>query len=230
MTVFKVVTDQDVDGVTIVINPQTNKLEANIPPATASAVEIEEVTGITNYNDAFGNQAGQPFGITKAGTMYPITKVGRIKGTNWLVLQADGLLPSIPVGNNESSEEVVTELVNYNANSRSRNRVVSFVREGSVITGVTTKLIFNKPLPAGMSFDVSFTLQDTLVKTVTVVSNGQAEFTVTTGAIRYQHTDPHSEPSGSVEVNNEQNNVAGNTKYTVAREPVRWGMNFNSRP
>ena len=96
MTVLKVVTDQDVDGVTIVINPQTNKLEANIPPATANAVEIEEVTGITNYNDAFGNRTDKPFGITKAGTMYPITKVGRIKGTNWLVLQADGLLETDP--------------------------------------------------------------------------------------------------------------------------------------
>lgn len=98
MAVFKVVTDQDVDGVTIVINPKTNKLEANIPPATSSAVEIEEVTGITNYNDGRGNYVDAPFGITKGGATYPITKVGRIKGTDWLVLQADGLLGSITGG------------------------------------------------------------------------------------------------------------------------------------
>lgn len=222
MAVLKVVTDQDVDGVTIVINPQTNKLEAHVPPATASAVEIEEVTGITNYNDAFDNRVGQPFSITKGGATYPITKVGRIKGTNWLVLQADGLLPSIPVDNNESSESVVTELVQFNITAESDNGIVSFTRDGSVITGVTTKLISDKPLPVGMSFDVLFTLQDTLVKTVNVVSNGQAEFTVTTGAIRYQHTDPDSEPSGSIDVNNAQNYVTGNTKYAIIQPSIYW--------
>lgn len=98
MAVFKVVTDQDVDGVTIVINPQTNKLEANIPPATSGAVEIEEVTGITNYHDGWGNYIDQPFSIAKGGQQYPITKIGRIKGTNWLVLQADGLLGSTTGG------------------------------------------------------------------------------------------------------------------------------------
>lgn len=98
MAVFKVVTDQDVDGVTIVINPQTNKLEAHVPPATSSSVEIEEVTGITNYNDGGGNLVNQPFSITRGGATYPITKVGRIKGTDWLVLQADGLLGSTTGG------------------------------------------------------------------------------------------------------------------------------------
>lgn len=90
---MKVCQEIDVDNVTIIINPQ-NKLEAKIPTSTPSEVVIEEVTGITNYNDAFGTHSNAPFGITKGGQHYPITKVGRIAGTNWLVFQADNLFTS----------------------------------------------------------------------------------------------------------------------------------------
>lgn len=88
--VTKVVTANDVDNVTIVINGE-NKLQAKLPATTPSEVVIKEVTGITNYNDAFGTPSVAPFGITKGGQHYPITKVGRIVGTNWLVFQADNL-------------------------------------------------------------------------------------------------------------------------------------------
>lgn len=90
---MKVAQDIDVDGVTIVINPD-NKLECVAPSNNGStAVEIEEITGITNFHDGWGNYVYQPFGIGKDGQQYSITKLGRIKGTNWLVLQADGLMP-----------------------------------------------------------------------------------------------------------------------------------------
>ena len=57
----------------------------------AGTVEIEEVTGITDYRDGWGNSLDAPFRLSKDGTTYPINKVGRIKGTDWLVLQASGL-------------------------------------------------------------------------------------------------------------------------------------------
>lgn len=75
---MKVAQEIDVDGVTIIINPQ-NKLEAKIPPSTTGSVEIEELTGILNAT------------ITSNSQEYPVTKVGRVKGTNWLVFQADGM-------------------------------------------------------------------------------------------------------------------------------------------
>lgn len=114
---MKVCQEIDVDNVTIIINPQ-NKLEAKIPTNTASEVVIEEVTGITNYNDGWGNYLDQPFSITKDGQQYPITKVGRIKGTNWLVLQADGLIPTEtepvtpvqpPVTTNDWTADIICE-------------------------------------------------------------------------------------------------------------------------
>ena len=99
--VTKVVTDQDVDGVTIIINTE-NKLACATPASGGSTtVEIEEVTGITNYHDGTGNYVDQPFSIAKGGQQYPITKIGRIKGTNWLVLQADGLLGSTTGGDTD---------------------------------------------------------------------------------------------------------------------------------
>lgn len=92
---MKVAQEIDVDNVTIIINSE-NKLQAQMP-ANSGSVEIEEVTGITNYNDGWGNRTDAPFGITKGGQQYPITKVGRIAGTNWLVFQADGLIKDEPV-------------------------------------------------------------------------------------------------------------------------------------
>lgn len=88
---MKVAQEIDVDNVTIIINPQ-NKLEAKIPPSTPSEVVIEEVTGITNFSDSMGTYADAPFSINKGGQQYPITKVGRIVGTNWLVFQTDAPL------------------------------------------------------------------------------------------------------------------------------------------
>ena len=85
---MKVCQEIDVDNVTIIINPQ-NKLEAKIPTSTPSEVVIEEVTGITNFTDSRGNYSTAAFGVVKGGQQYPITKVGRIKGTNWLVFQTD---------------------------------------------------------------------------------------------------------------------------------------------
>lgn len=88
---MKVAQEIDVDNVTIIINSQ-NKLEAKIPTSTPSEVVIEEVTGITNFSDSTGNYADTPFKINKDGQQYPITKVGRIVGTNWLVFQTDAPL------------------------------------------------------------------------------------------------------------------------------------------
>lgn len=94
---MKVAQEIDVDNVTIIINPQ-NKLEAKIPTSTPSEVVIEEVTGITNFSDSMGNYADAPFSINKDGQQYPITKVGRIVGTNWLVFQtATPLVVDTPV-------------------------------------------------------------------------------------------------------------------------------------
>ena len=87
---MKVAQEIDVDGVTIIINTD-NKLEAKINTNTPSKVVIEEVTGITNYNDGWDNYVNAPFSITKGGQQYPITKVGRIAGTEWLVFLADNL-------------------------------------------------------------------------------------------------------------------------------------------
>ena len=91
---MRVAQNIDVDGVTIIINPD-NKLACATPANGGSTtVEIEEVTGITNYHDGWGNYINQPFSIAKGGQRYPITKIGRIKGTNWLVLQAGDLIPT----------------------------------------------------------------------------------------------------------------------------------------
>ena len=56
----------------------------------AGTVEIEEVA-LQGYADSNGGSVATPFQLSKGGTNYPINKVGRIKGTDWLVLQASGL-------------------------------------------------------------------------------------------------------------------------------------------
>lgn len=78
-----------VDGTTVKKKPDGTVYA--VQGAGAGSVEIEEVTGITNYYDGWGNTVDAPFQLSKDGTTYPITKVGRIKGTDWLVLQASGL-------------------------------------------------------------------------------------------------------------------------------------------
>lgn len=73
--VTKVVTEKDVDNVTIIVNAR-NQLE--------SQVVIEEVTGLT-----------MPVTLTKDGKAYPVTKVGKLTGTDWLVFQAEGLVEPV---------------------------------------------------------------------------------------------------------------------------------------
>lgn len=95
--VTKVVTDKDVDGVTIIINTE-NKLACATPASGGSTtVEIEELS----YREFIGSDDTiRPF-MSKLwvdNKEYPINKVGRIKGTNWLVFQADGLLGSTTGG------------------------------------------------------------------------------------------------------------------------------------
>lgn len=70
---MKVCQEIDVDNVTIVINSQNN-LE--------SRVVIEEVTGLT-----------MPVTLTKGGKKYPVSKVGKLAGTDWLVFQVQEFIP-----------------------------------------------------------------------------------------------------------------------------------------
>ena len=74
--VTKVVTENDVDNVTIVVNAR-NQLE--------SQVVIEEVAGLT-----------MPMTLTKDGKKHPVTKVGKLAGTDWLVFQVGGALETDP--------------------------------------------------------------------------------------------------------------------------------------
>lgn len=77
--VTKVVTEHDVDNVTIIINPQTNKLEAKLPDTTPSEVVIEEVPNVTPNNTV----------VTLDGMERRITKLGKVNGTEWLVFQLE---------------------------------------------------------------------------------------------------------------------------------------------
>lgn len=71
--VTKVVTEKDVDNVTIVVNAQ-NQLE--------SQVVIEEVADLS-----------MPVTLTKDGKAYPVSKVGKLTGTDWLVFQVQEYIP-----------------------------------------------------------------------------------------------------------------------------------------
>lgn len=77
-----------VDGTTVKKKPDGTVYA--VQGAGAGTVEIEEVV-LQGYADSMGNFADAPFQLSKDGTNYPINKVGRIKGTDWLVLQASGL-------------------------------------------------------------------------------------------------------------------------------------------
>lgn len=46
---------------------------------------LEIVEQVSNFHDGWGNWIDSPFGIRIAGQQYMIDRVGRIKGTNWLV-------------------------------------------------------------------------------------------------------------------------------------------------
>lgn len=74
---MQIIQNIDVDGITIKFNAQ-NKLEAQ--PVTQTIVqqvnvEIEEVTGTPDFI------------VTKDDKLYPVSKLGRIKDTDWLVFQ-----------------------------------------------------------------------------------------------------------------------------------------------
>lgn len=87
---MKVAQEIDVDNVTIIINSK-NKLEAKLPTNSTNSVVIEEITGINGFYDDWGNQRDSIVQFGKNGQQYPITKVGRIVGTNWLVFSVEGL-------------------------------------------------------------------------------------------------------------------------------------------
>ena len=46
---------------------------------------LEIVEQVSNFYDAWGNWSDSPFGVRIAGQQHMIDRVGRIKGTNWLV-------------------------------------------------------------------------------------------------------------------------------------------------
>ena len=46
---------------------------------------LEVVAQVSSFLDAYGNRIDNPFGIRIAGQQHMIDRVGRIKGTNWLV-------------------------------------------------------------------------------------------------------------------------------------------------
>lgn len=46
---------------------------------------LEVVAQVSSFLDAYGNGIDNPFGIRIAGQQHMIDRVGRIKGTNWLV-------------------------------------------------------------------------------------------------------------------------------------------------
>ena len=46
---------------------------------------LEIVEQVSNFHDGWGNLIDSPFGIRIAGQQHMIDRVGRIKGTNWLV-------------------------------------------------------------------------------------------------------------------------------------------------
>lgn len=73
---MKVAQEIDVDNTTIIVNEQ-NQLE--------SQVVIEEVAGLT-----------MPVTLSKDGKSYPVSKVGKLTGTDWLVFQVGGALETVP--------------------------------------------------------------------------------------------------------------------------------------
>ena len=87
--VTKVVTEHDVDNVTIIINPQ-NKLEAKIPESSGS-VEIEEI----DANLQFTSDQELVVHKNDTNTNHQLTKLGRVKGTDWLVIRANDVFGDV---------------------------------------------------------------------------------------------------------------------------------------
>ena len=96
MTDVRVLTPTDVDGKTVIMNSD-NKLQAILVDSPSAGIteqqfntyltqNLEVVEEVSNFNDAWGNWIDSPFGFNIAGEQHMIDRVGRIKGTNWLVL------------------------------------------------------------------------------------------------------------------------------------------------
>ena len=52
---------------------------------------LEVVEQVSTFLDAMGNGVDSPFGVRIAGQQYMIDRVGRIKGTNWLVFGSSAM-------------------------------------------------------------------------------------------------------------------------------------------
>lgn len=209
--VTKVVTEHDVDNVTIIINPQ-NKLEAKIPKSSGS-VEIEEINAFLSFTFDQGLVVYRK----DTNTNHPLTKLGRVKGTDWLVVRAKDVFGDVePV-----PEYDTVQLLPWTASGDDGD--VTYIKDGSNIVGVTTTISFTRNLHAGMSFDVHFELNEQPVKTVNVVSNGQSQFTVTTGVTDFRFdTSSGSTPSGTIRIDNVKNNVANRERYNISNASVSW--------
>lgn len=208
---MKVAQEIDVDNVTIIVNPQ-NKLEAVIPESSGS-VEIEEI----NASLTFTFQDGIIVYRNDTNTDHPITKLGRIKGTDWLVIRAKGVFGDVePVPEYDTAWSLPWS-------ASGDDDYVTYIKDGNNIVGVTTTISFNRNLPAGMSFDVHFELNKQPVKTVNVVSEGQSQFTVTTGVTDFRFdTSTGATPGGKIRIDNVKNNIANREMYTIDDAPVHW--------
>ena len=87
--VTKVVTEHDVDNVTIIINSE-NKLEAKIPEPSGFT-EIEEI----DANLQFTSDQGLVVHKNDTNTNHQLTKLGRVKGTDWLVIRANDVFGDV---------------------------------------------------------------------------------------------------------------------------------------
>ena len=87
--VTKVVTEHDVDNVTIIINSE-NKLEAKIPEPSGFT-EIEEI----DANLWFTSEQGLVVHKNDTNTNHQLTKLGRVKGTDWLVIRANDVFGDV---------------------------------------------------------------------------------------------------------------------------------------
>lgn len=209
---MKVCQEIDVDNVTIVINPQ-NKLEAIIPKSSGS-VEIEEI----NASLAFTFDQGLVVYRNDTNTNHPLTKLGRIKGTDWLVVRAKDVFGDVePVPKYDTSWHL-----SWTASGDDEG-TVTYIKDGNNIVGATTTISFTRKLHVGMSFDVHFEFNGQPVKTVNVVSEGQSQFTVTTGVTDFRFDNSTGgTPSGSIYIDNVKNNVANREMYTIDYGNVNW--------
>lgn len=208
---MKVCQEIDVDNVTIVINPQ-NKLEAIIPKSSGS-VEIEEINAYLQFTFDQGLVVYRK----DTNTNHPLTKLGRVKGTDWLVVRAKDVFGDVePVPEYDTSWRL-----SWTASGDDGN--VTYIKYGDNIVGATTTISFTRKLHVGMSFDVHFELDGQPVKTVNVVSDGQSVFTVTTGVTDFRFdTSLGSTPSGTIRIDNVKNNIANREMYTIDDYPVIW--------